>query len=333
MLDNAVLGLDVAKATLAAALLPATLPPAGIRDTGPQCTVPNTPVGHAALLAWVQAHGVPHLHACLEATNTYGETVATTLHAAGYTVSVVNPRRTHHFAETDDQRGKTDPQDAVALARFCREKRPRPWTPPTPALHTLQAMARRLDALQAMRRQEGNRQADPTLAPWEAASIAAIIAALDHQVAAVLQQLRALIAADPLLTRHLTVLVSIPGIAEQTAWRILAEVGDRLHTCTPRQLAAYAGLTPVAQQSGTSLQRKPHLGKRGNARLRRALFYPALVALRYNPVIRAFAARLRAAGKARMAIVGAAMHKLLKLAVILLQAGALFDPAYGRPKA
>jgi transposase len=295
MLPTHVLGLDVAKATLACALLPAAPPPAGTRERAVIHTVPNTPAGHAALLAWVPPEVRPSLHVCLEATSTYGDAVAAALHEAGLTVSVVNPRLTRAFAESEGLRGKTDPLDAVALARFCREKRPRPWTPPTPARQSVQTLVRRVEHLQALRQQEAN-QAETATTTWETASITAVLNALDAQITALTQALRELVAADEVLPQEVALLCSIPGVGEHTAWRLLAELGDRLHTCTPRQLAAYAGLTPRPWQSGSSVQGAPRLCKRGNARLRKALFYPALAALRWNPVLRAFAARLRAAG-------------------------------------
>jgi transposase len=329
MPDNDLLGIDVAKATLACALLPATPAPAGTQARGLALTVANTAAGFARLRHWLRRRGVTTLHVCLEATSTYGEAVAAFLYAQGYTVSVVNPRLTRAFAESDGLRGKTDPLDAQALARFCREKRPRPWTPPSPTCHALQALTRRLDRLQALRQQEQTTVQTPGLEPLEVASIQAVLATLDAQQATLTQAVRALVKDDAALTQAVGLLTSIPGLGERSAWRILAELGDRVATCTPRQLAAYAGLTPQPWQSGTSVHGKPRLSKRGNARLRKALFYPALVALRVNPVCRVFAERLRAAGKARMAVVGAVMHKLLKLAVAVLQSGQPFDPNYG----
>ena len=94
-----------------------------------------------------------------------------------------------------------------------------------------------------------------------------------------------------------------------------------------RQLAAYAGLTPRERTSGSSVHRPPHLAKTGNSRLRRALYLPAIVAMRHNPVVRALAERLRARGKRPMVIVGAAMRKLLHLIYGVLKSGKPFDPA------
>lgn len=79
--------------------------------------------------------------------------------------------------------------------------------------------------------------------------------------------------------------------------------------------------------------RQPCLSKRGNAAVRAALFFPAIVAKKHNPVIRAFAARLQAAGKSPASITGAAMHKLLLIVYGVWSSGLPFDPAKALPYA
>ena len=97
-----------------------------------------------------------------------------------------------------------------------------------------------------------------------------------------------------------------------------------------RQLAAYAGLTPRARTSGSSVHHPPRRAKTGNSRLRRALYLPAIVAMRHNPAVQALAARLRARGKRPMVIVGAAMRQLLHLIYGVLKSGKPFDPRVAR---
>ena len=93
-----------------------------------------------------------------------------------------------------------------------------------------------------------------------------------------------------------------------------------------RHLAAYAGLTPRERTSGTSVRRQARLAKTGKSRLRRALYLPAIVAMRHHPAIRALAERLRARGKRPMVIVGAARRKLVHLIYGALKSGKPFDP-------
>jgi transposase len=97
-----------------------------------------------------------------------------------------------------------------------------------------------------------------------------------------------------------------------------------------RQLAAYAGLTPREKLSGTSVRGRAVLSKVGNARLRKALYMPAMVSLRHNPVLKDFWERLLGRGKSKPVALGALMRKLLQLAYGVLKSGKPFDPEYGR---
>jgi len=112
--------------------------------------------------------------------------------------------------------------------------------------------------------------------------------------------------------RQRELLISIPGIAGSTAARILGEMPNITELRDVKAIAAYAGLSPRHYQSGSIEHRSP-LAKSGNAHLRRALYFPAISAIRYNPSIRELAKRLSARGKTKMTIVAAAMRKLLTL--------------------
>ena len=123
-------------------------------------------------------------------------------------------------------------------------------------------------------------------------------------------------------------LVTVPGIGPITAAKILAEVPEIESFEGARQVAAYAGLTPKEHITGSSVRGRTRLSKIGNARIRTALYMPAVVSIRCNPLVRALAERLRAKGKVPMVIIGAAMRKLLHLAYGVLKHGKPFDPAF-----
>lgn len=307
---DAILGIDIAKATFAAALLT----PAGkVRHT----SAANTPAGFAALAAWLTRHHVTRVHACLEATGTYGEALATWLHDAGHVVSVVNPAVIHAYAGAQLARSKTDRIDATLIARFTATQQPPAWTPPASEIRALQALVRRLDALHGMRTQEANRlAAGVTVAPVQQ-SIEAVLAHLDAQIAEVQRLIREHLDQHPGLRAQRDLLTSIPGIGETTAAVLLAELFDKPYR-SARQAAAFAGLVPRLFESGT-LRGRSRLSKIGPGRVRKALYFPAVAALRYNPTVRAVRARLDAAGKPTMVIIGAAMRKLIHLAFGVLK--------------
>lgn len=319
---DAVLGLDIAKAKFVAALL---RPDGQVRHKS--CA--NTFAGFAELAAWLTRQQVTQVHATLEATGTYGDALATWLYDAGHVVSVVNPAIIHAYARTQLARSKTDRLDAELIARFTATQQPPAWTPPAPEIRQLQALVRRLDALQGMRTQELNRRAaGPTVADVRA-SIEAVVAHLEAQIAQVQQLIRDHLDRYPGLRAQRDLLVTIPGIGEATAAILIADLFDKRYS-SARQAAAFAGLVPRLMESGT-LRGRSRLSKIGPGRLRKALYFPAVAALRWNPTIRAVRARLHAAGKPPMVIVGAAMRKLIHLAYGVLKSGRAYEPTCAHP--
>ena len=121
-------------------------------------------------------------------------------------------------------------------------------------------------------------------------------------------------------------LVSIPGIGETTAAKILGEILDVKLYQSARQLAAFAGLAPRLHESGSSVRKRAKLSKTGAPRLRKALYFPAIAAIRHNPYVRALSERLKERGKCPMQVIGAAMRKLIHIAYGVLKSGRPFDP-------
>ena len=315
---DAILGIDIAKAKFVVALRT----PDGKRR---RKSCANTPAGFAELAAWLTHQHVTRVHACLEATGTYGEALATWLHDAGHQVSVVNPAIIHAYGRAHLTRSKTDQIDADLIADFTATQHPPVWTPPTPEIRQLQALVRRLDALHGMRTQEANRRAAGVVVDAVRASIDAVLASLDAQIAHVEALIRQHFDQHPGLRAQRDLLTTIPGIGEATAAVLLAELFDKPYR-SARQAAAFAGLVPRVIQSGT-LRGRPRLSKVGSARVRKALYFPAVTALRWNPTIRAVRTRLHAAGKPLMVIIGAAMRKLIHLAYGVLKSRRGYEPS------
>jgi len=261
-------------------------------------------------------------------TGRYDEAVAMFLHERGYPVSIVNPARIKAYGASQLKRNKTDQEDAKIIAHFCATQTPDLWVPPPPEIQELQALTRRLEVLKAERTRELNRQQSGIQCQTVLADIKAHIRFLDRQMATIEQRIHDLIDDHPDLRKQHDLLTSIPGIGDTTAANFIAEVPDITRFHSANQLATYAGLTPRKHVSGSSIHRRGCLVKSGNKRFRTALFLPALVALRFNPIVQALAKRLEANGKNRMTVVGAAMRKLVHLACGVLKTGKPFDPDY-----
>lgn len=313
------LGIDVSKDSLELALL---TPQERLHTK----SVRNTEAGFKALVRWMGrlTKGSLLVRACLEASGGYEESVALFLHEHGFFVSVVNPRQTNAYASARLQRSKTDRADAALLARFCQREQPPRWQPPTPPQRRLRQLTRGLEALKDERERTSNRR-DRAEEEAVASALAAVLAVLSEEIKALAEEIEQHIATHPELEDQRELLVSIPGVGSLTAALVLAELGDVSRFESARQVAAYAGLVPRHHTSGTSVKRRSRLSKLGNSRLRRALYFPALTAMRHNEAVAVFARRLHARGKAKMAVVGASMRKLLHICFGVLKSGRPFD--------
>lgn len=319
---DAILGIDIAKAKFQVALL---LADGKVRHK----TFANGAAGFQQLAEWLQRYSLTGVHACLEATGAYGDALATWLHDAGHRVSVINPTIIHAYARTQLARSKSDRHDAALIARFTATQQPPAWTPPALEIRQLQALVRRLDALHGMRTQEVNRLAAGVPVDAVRTSIEAVLASLEAQIAHVQHLIRDHLDRHPGLRAQRDLLLTIPGIGEATAAVLIAELFDKSYT-SARQAAAFAGLVPRLVESGT-LRGRSRLSKVGPSRLRKALYFPAVAALRWNPTIRAVRVRLAAAGKPTMVIIGAAMRKLIHLAYGVLKTGRGYEPTCAHP--
>jgi transposase len=200
--------------------------------------------------------------------------------------------------------------------------------PPAPEIQELRALLRHLDDLQAMLQQERNRLQAGEQSPTVLTQLQQHVAFLEVQIAPLKQQINDHFDQHPHLKQQRDLLTSIPGIGDLTVGRLLAELRDIQAFSSARQVAAFVGVTPRQVQSGTSCHRRRRLSKRGTAALRAALDMPAVVAKRWNPLIRGLAERLRARRHTELSIIGAAMHKLLHLTYGVLKSGQPFDPLY-----
>jgi len=313
------LGIDVGKSALELALREAEEPVA-------KTTVSNDSEGHEALLNWLQGRGAgpEETCVCMEASGEFEEAIAERLYEEGYRVSVVNPRRIKGYASSQLQRTKTDPADASLIARFGRREAPRPWEPPSAAQSRLQELTR---ARQALKKEKTRAQNRLDEADDEAVRRAHrnLLDEIKEQIEDLEEEIEEHVEEDPELSDRCSLLDTIPGVGLQTAAIVISELGSTEQFESARQAAAYAGLVPSHWESGTSVRGAPQMSKVGNGRLRRAMYFPAMTALRFNSAVKAFGDRLKERGKEKMVVIGAAMRKLLHICYGVLKSGRPFD--------
>lgn len=314
-----ILGIDIAKNKFDVRLRAAA--PEGARHAA---TFPNHAKGFKALNTWLAKHCGPTLHACLEATSRYGDALARHLHQHGHTVSLVNPRRTRHYADSRLVRTQNDTIDAALIADFCASQNPRAWEPVPEGKRRLQDLVRTRGFFLNQKQQCGNRL--ETADALSAKHLRQHVRQLDATLAKLEKQIADLLQTQPALAHQVELADSISGVGLLTAAVAVAELPPIERLEHAGQAVAFAGLDPRKKDSGTSVHTAPRLSKMGSRLLRQTLYLAALAALRHNPIIRALGQRLKAKGKGGKRAVAAAMRKLVRLIYGVLKQGQPFDP-------
>jgi transposase len=275
----------------------------------------NTPAGHRQIAQWLRSGDYP-VRLCIEASGVYSLDVALALEETDHVeLMVAHPKALKDYRGARGRRAKTDRVDARLICDYCQRMPFEAWCPPAEQAFELRALARRLQALVNERiREKGRLHAAQTSRIGSAFVVNDIevnIRHLERRIARVEDQARALIAKHAALCGRFEQLRSIKGVGDRSAIKLLGELAMMPADLSVRQWVAFAGLDVRHRESGTSLARPGHISKQGNARLRRALYMPAQVAIQHEPNVRAFYEKLVGRGKKPMVAIVAVMRKLL----------------------
>jgi transposase len=312
--DQITLGIDISKDRLDAHLHPLAV----VKQFD------NNRKGIAKLIAWITP--LKPTRIIFEATGAYHRALEMALGKAALPAVKINPLQVRRFAQATGKRAKTDPIDAIMLARFGYTMQP---DIPLARDETIDGLAELLAARRALvkdRTAALNRSKTLTLVLLQRQShqhlqqIKTQIDAIDHERAAI-------VAAHERLQARSEILVSIPGFGDATACTLLIDMPE-LGSMDAKQAASLAGLAPVTRQSG-NWQGKSFI-QGGRATLRQALYMPALVAIRFNPPLKAKYLALRAAGKPAKVAIIVIMRKLLIIANALLRDNRMWTPELAR---
>ena len=312
--DRITVGIDVAKATLEVAISGQAKTLAFANDEGGCC----------ALLA--ELSGLRVALVLFEATGGFELACATALQLAGRPVSVVNPRQARDFARAMGHLAKTDRIDAAVLADMARTLLVRgdlsKLVKPLPDAQQLelQGLVTRRRQLMATKMAEDHRMKMPGVR--QRRSLNTIIKALDREIARVDKDLQAFVGAN--YAQIAALLDSVNGVGKATISTLLAEVPE-LGKLSGREVSALVGVAPINRDSGTMRGKRSIFG--GRPDVRRVLYMAALVASRHNPVIKAFYARLVAAGKPKKLALVACMRKLLTILNAVVRSGKPWNEA------
>lgn len=288
--------------------------------------LPNTPEDFHKLLDAVPAQS----NFVMEATGSYYLNLALFLFEQGRHVSVVNPLRIRNYNRADLARSKSDKSDAYSIARYGLEKKPPQWHPVTKDMAETQQLRALADKLKMQMTQLSNQRhafSQSKLASANALFIIEVaISAHKRLVEETMAELEA--TARRAFHRELELATSIQGIGEETATRIISIVGDFSRFQTGRQLVSYLGVSPTLQQSGTSVHSRGHISRLGNPQVRRALYFCAITATRYNPQCKAFWLRMKELKKPTKVILMAIANKLIRIIHALIKSNKPYDPNF-----
>ena len=301
-------GIDVSAETLAVAVIERDRPME-------QRAFSNTASGHKALIAWL-GKSKALVRVSLEATGIYSMDLALALDAAtGIEVAVLNPKRVHDFAKSMMRRSKTDRADAEVLAEFSMRMEFKAWQRPSQSALQLRAISRHIEALGLDRTRTANRlhAAAGSLATPRCVveDMKRGLAGLERRIVKLRCAARKLIDSEEQMAGQFRLLLGMPGIGEISALQILGELVLLAPDLKARQWVARSGLDPVHQDSGSSVHKPARISRAGSRHLRRALYMPALSAVRCDPHLKAFYESLLRRHKTKLQALIAVARKLL----------------------
>lgn len=292
---------------------------------------PNTATGVEKLVAWLErTHPDQQCQVILEPTSVYHQPLVLALQTRALPYTVINPRRTSAFAEGEGNRAKTDKVDARLLAQMGREKQLPPSPPPDQDRERLKYLRRQREWLREEAERVKNRRKTLARSPFVTApvldSLDRAMQDLEGQVGAMEAAIKAFLKAHPALQEEVKLVDSVKGIGYTTAVLLVSELPPAATCEDAKDWVAYSGLNPALKQSGKRWTAM--LSRMGPAAVRKGLYWPAVAALRSNPVIQALGGRLEGRGKLGQQIIVAAMAKLVRQSFAVVKSGKPFDPTY-----
>ncbi len=297
-------------------------------------TFPNSIKGFMALISWVKKLTVETVAVryVMEATGVYHERLAYFLDEKGYEVSIVLPNKISNYFRTLDVKTVTDKTASDAIARFGLDRELVRWKRPGQVFKQLKQLTRERDQIVSERTMVKNQlhaeraEAEPNKSTITRSEKR--ITVLNKQEKEIRAEISQLVTSDEGLNRSVKLICTIPGVAILTAATVLAETNGFDLIRNKSQLVSYAGLDVKEKQSGTSVNGKPRISKKGNKYLRKAMHMPALAAIRHEERYKAIFIRLVSKHGIKMKAAVAVHRKLLEMIYTIYKTKTAYDKNY-----
>ena len=322
-------GLDVSKDTVAACFSQQEIgTPFRILSNR---TFSSSATGFKQLDEWIirQQDKTVALHLLMEATGVYYEELAYFLQAKNYRVSVLLPNKTSAYAKTLDYKTKNDKIDAKKLAQMSLERELLQWTPPNDTMLKIKRLCRERAELTDEKVAFKNRLHAKTHAHAPLAQSTkrakSALKFLDQQIKEIEREVKKTVNDDPDIKQRMDKVCSIKGVGLISAATIVAEANGFALFKNKAQLVSFAGYDVVENKSGSSIESPTKISKRGNHRIRKALHFPALVAVKHEEQFKNLYDRVFGKTKIKMKAYVAVQRKLLVLIYTLYKNNAVFN--------
>lgn len=294
----------------------------------------NNGKGLNQLIVWVKKHRIPDLgfKVILEATGVYHEQATYFLHEKGFEVSVVLPNKAKSFARSLNAKSKTDQIDAKILAQMGLERKLDSWKPASQNMISIKRLCRERTTLQdhktaALNQMHARKSSHLPEKSSQNRSLK-LIKFIEKQIKEVEESIKQVVKTDPDLKEKVDKICKVKGLGLITVIAVIAETDGFALFKNKAQLVSFAGYDVVQRESGTSVKGTTRISKKGNSYIRRALYFPALTAVKYEPQFKDFYQRVFEKSFIKMKGYVAVQRKLLVLIYTLYKKEEPYDPQY-----
>lgn len=296
----------------------------------------NNPKGFKEFVNWIERKRVKDvpLKIVLEATGVYHENLAHAMDKGGYEIAIVMPNKIKNYCNSTSVRSVTDKISARQIAEFGLVKKLDNWQKPHPEISKLKYLSRERNALleeksvvmnQLHAYTSGHADEKHTIKRSNQR-----IAMMERQIKEIEDEIKAVVAKkeNAWLREKIKKICTVPGLGFTTVMNVVAETDAFNLMRSSRQLVCYSGYDIVFKESGTSVSKKTRISHRGNRYIRKALYFPAFVAKKHNPVYESFYERLFARQQVKMQSYVAIQRKLLVLIYTLWKKDEVYNPNF-----
>lgn len=291
----------------------------------------NNKKGFKEFVKWVKRYSNAKisLYFIMEATGVYYEALAYYLFEHGFNTHVLLPNKSKHFFASLNAKSKTDKADAKNLAQFGAERKFENWSPPAVFHKKLRTLTRYNEQLKEQKTVFSNMlhayELSVDVDPYVIKDLRKLIGEIETKIAKGFAKIQSHIASDPVVEQKISRICTTKGLTLLSVAIIVAETFGFHMFRNQKQLTSYAGYDVIERQSGSSIKGKTRISKKGNKRIRKAMFFPAMTHIRCNDAAQARYTRIVEKNGHRMVGQVAAQRKLLILIYTLWKNDEAFD--------